>query len=178
MTHDELVRRACEWLAGENRAHAIVPELFTQAIGESPDVISWKVTRGIVSSTLIECKASRTDFKADFNKPFRRNPALGMGRYRWYFVPHGLVSPGEVPERWGLIWCLPRGIKKVKVAFPYTDDERNTLSETVLMVAALRRVCFPKPEFPPIHFVAGPAAPAVVKTNMGPCAPAFEEAFT
>lgn len=57
------------------------------------------------SSFLIETKISRADFKADAKKSFRQNG--GVGRYRYYACPEGLIKPEELPEKWGLIYVRP-----------------------------------------------------------------------
>lgn len=55
------------------------------------------------TSCIVECKCSRADFLADKKKVFRRNPQAGMGVYRYYLSPKGLISPDELPEKWGLL---------------------------------------------------------------------------
>ena len=56
------------------------------------------------SSFLIETKVSRSDFKAGMKKSFRVNPKEGVGKYRYYACPTGLIKPDELPEKWGLIY--------------------------------------------------------------------------
>ena len=73
------------------------------ASGETPDVIGWK---GRCRSVLIECKVSRADFLADREKPFRKDPSLGMGCERFYLTPAGLIRPAELPGKWGLLLPL------------------------------------------------------------------------
>lgn len=57
------------------------------------------------SSYLIETKVSRSDFLADAKKPFRKDPSQGIGDYRYYACPEGLIKPDELPEKWGLIYA-------------------------------------------------------------------------
>lgn len=54
-------------------------------------------------SYLIETKISRSDFLADAKKPFRQDATQGVGDYRYYACPEGLIKPDELPEKWGLI---------------------------------------------------------------------------
>lgn len=75
----------------------IASECVTSA-GDIPDVIGWRMGY----SYLIECKASRSDFFADRNKP-QRNNGTGMGNYRYYFTPKGLIAAEELPDGWGMI---------------------------------------------------------------------------
>ena len=93
---------------------------------EIPDAIGW-LRSGV--SILIECKASRGDFLSDADKPSRRvgkgggksgalvrpepsapepkiKPPIkteGLGSYRFYLAPLGLLHPDELPEGWGLL---------------------------------------------------------------------------
>lgn len=83
--------------------------------GENPDVFG--VRHGIhshgIGTFLLEAKISRADFLADRSKPHRLNPELGMGKYRYYICPTGLIKTEELPEKWGLIYVSEKGICKV-----------------------------------------------------------------
>jgi len=64
-------------------------------------------------SILIESKVSRSDFLADKKKPERQPGASGLGTYRFYICPVGLIDPKEVlPSGWGLLYS--DGTKVVK----------------------------------------------------------------
>lgn len=56
------------------------------------------------ASFLIETKISRSDFLADAKKEFRKSPDKGIGIYRYYACPAGLIKPDELPPKWGLIY--------------------------------------------------------------------------
>ncbi|AOJ79201.1 hypothetical protein WS86_00210 (plasmid) [Burkholderia savannae] len=75
---------------------------------EEGDVIAFRST----SSLLVEAKCSRSDFRADARKPERTNGGLGV--YRFYVCPAGLIHAEEVPERWGLWWVDGRKITQIK----------------------------------------------------------------
>ena len=60
-------------------------------------------------SFLIEAKVSRADFLADSKKEFRIKPETGVGKFRYYACPVGLISPEEIPEKWGLIYVPEKG---------------------------------------------------------------------
>ncbi len=98
--HAGLVTEGVRWLR-QLGARVVIPELkaATQA-GEIPDVIGWKSGYSI----LLECKMSRADFLADKKKYFREHPEKGMGNYRLYLCPEGLISPEELPKNWGLLY--------------------------------------------------------------------------
>ncbi len=96
MTHDDLIEIAAIWL--RKKCGIVITEMATS--GEEPDAIGWG-TGG--QSILIECKATRSDFMSDRKKLYRREPTLGIGCYRFYMAPKGLIDPEELPENWGLI---------------------------------------------------------------------------
>lgn len=128
MTHDELVTRAVLWLRKAKKCRVVVwrPNVLTY---EQPDAMGW--TAGAVSF-VAECKASRSDFLRDADKAFRRFPSLGMGVYRFYFTPPGLLKESDVPEGWGLAECLPKKVRVVRDAPAHV--ERNLRSEVAQLV--------------------------------------------
>lgn len=112
MTHEQLVARAVAWLRNARRCRVVVWERNTNC-WEQPDALGWNAQG---DSTLVECKASRADFFRDAAKPFRKNPTLGVGSYRFYMVASGLVAPNEVPDGWGLLECHGRAVRVAKAA--------------------------------------------------------------
>jgi hypothetical protein len=66
-----------------------------------------------VYSYVIETKISRQDFLNDCKKKCRNDD--GVGRFRYYACPKGLISIDELPEKWGLIY--------VDVENPKSDAE-------------------------------------------------------
>lgn len=54
------------------------------------------------SSVLIEVKMSISDFKADARKPHRQ-AGQGVGDFRYYMTPKGLLTIDMLPPKWGLI---------------------------------------------------------------------------
>lgn len=144
MTHAELVKIAERWLIGSRKCGAVITEMVTLGI-ETPDAIGFRDG----SSTLVECKASRSDFLADAKKLFRCNPWMGMGTYRFYLCPAGVITFQDLPEKWGLIWVNEKGKARMQVgpkgniwsaqeAFRF--DEKNHHAEQMLLVSALRRL--------------------------------------
>ena len=132
MTHAELVRHAAVWL---QRKHAVVITEMATGCGEEADAIGWS---GYSSSTLVECKASRSDFAADAKKIFRQFPAMGIGQHRYFMAPEGLLRPEEMPERWGLLAVKDCGGVRVALkATPFEDYCRHL--EIKILVSALRR---------------------------------------
>lgn len=134
MTHAELVRHAERWLRGTARCSVVFTEMRTYGY-EIPDAIGWKS----IHTFLIECKVSRADFHADRGKFFRsRNPEMGMGHYRYFMVPDGLVHPREVLPAWGLIYVTDRGrFQTLKKASRF--NIRNVESELDMCRSWIRR---------------------------------------
>jgi hypothetical protein len=143
--HDKLVQRAARWLKGTCGCSTVLTELraFT-ASGECPDAVGWRSNYSI----LVECKASRSDFLADKNKAFRSDPGRGIGTYRFYLCPPGVIEVEDLPEAWGLLYAESRQIARVAGprgnSWEYGDNKRfiqprNTDAEIAMLVSALRR---------------------------------------
>ncbi|HSM87568.1 MAG TPA: hypothetical protein VLT16_15535 [Candidatus Limnocylindrales bacterium] len=137
MTHAQLVRLAEHWLRSRYRCGIVLSEQ-SAASGETPDVIGWK---GKCRSVLVECKISRADFLADRDKPFRQDPALGMGCERFYLATRGLIEKHELPHGWGLLECKGREITIAhKPRRQSMRSEAGLMWEMNLLLASLRRV--------------------------------------
>ena len=137
MTHAHLVRLAEQWLRRRYRCGIVLSEQ-SAASGETPDVIAWK---GKCRSVLVECKISRTDFLADREKPFRKDPAQGMGCERFYLAPQGLIAASELPPHWGLLEVKGREVRMtVKPGRRSQRTEIGLMWEMNLILASLRRV--------------------------------------
>jgi hypothetical protein len=94
MTHDQLVDIGYRWVI--KRCGFAFKELKTIE-KEIPDVIGFRSE----GTFLLEAKATRKDFLSDKNKPFRKEG--GMGDWRFYIAPKGIIDPNELPDGWGLI---------------------------------------------------------------------------
>jgi hypothetical protein len=105
MTHDELCKLAVKWLrrpnsAGGHGCSVAVSECRSGFGGEIPDAIGFRANWNN-GSVVVEVKVSRSDFLADRNKPHRQQG--GMGTWRYYMAPTGVLKPEDLPERWGLL---------------------------------------------------------------------------
>lgn len=68
--------------------------------GENPDIFAFNGNRTIC----VEVKTSHADFVADKKKWYRRQEyQYKIGMYRYYLAPHGVISPEELPDGWGLL---------------------------------------------------------------------------
>lgn len=132
MTHSCLIELAAMWL--RKKCCVVITDMSTGSCSETPDAIGWHGRQ----STVIECKASRSDFRKDGQKPFRLSPKTGMGDFRYFMAPKGLIQQQELPEAWGLLEALGDGC--VRVAFEATKEECSKRHETFLLLSALRRV--------------------------------------
>jgi len=143
LSHAILVQIAYKWIL-KNGCGVAFREFRSYACnGEFPDVIGFS-SGG--HSTLIECKATRSDFLADRKKTFRTTPELGMGSYRFFCCPKGLIKESELPDGWGLIEINEQGIARA-VVHPWRHwqerenrNEKNWKAEHGLMYSALRRL--------------------------------------
>ncbi|GBQ90079.1 hypothetical protein GCM10007866_16160 [Gluconobacter albidus] len=122
--------------------------------GESPDAIGYRVSDMINGgSTIVECKVSRSDFLADRKKPHRQTG--GMGKWRYFMCPEGLISPDELPDKWGLLHVGARncvtplaGPAFIKPAWGSAYEnaladyahEHDTFRETLMLANLLHRL--------------------------------------
>ena len=102
MNHADLVSRATRWLRNTLHCRVVLSELVTAA-WETPDAVGWVGTTCIV----VECKTSRSDFRADAKKFFRQMPKHGVGDWRFYLTAPGLLDGLTLPDGWG--WYEVRG---------------------------------------------------------------------
>lgn len=110
-THSQLNAIAVRWLlrAASSKGascHVAFQEVSDTSGTERCD--AWGYSWGWRPfSVLVEVKVSRSDFLRDKHKPHRQQG--GVGTYRYYMCPEGLLTVEDMPERWGLIWVNSRG---------------------------------------------------------------------
>lgn len=146
-THAELVDRARKWL--RRKGCKVVLAEFVSMTQETPDAIGWRGTSG--ESYLIEVKVSRSDFLRDRKKAFRIEPGMGVGAYRYYMCPPGMIRVDELPAGWGLLYVhkktvtLEAGQDPQSTGWPdYTwrFNERNQQGEIRMLLSAINRMAF------------------------------------
>lgn len=133
MTHTECVEAAAQYIG--KRCPVTLPEFFSWN-AELPDVIGFNRDR----SLLVECKVSRSDFLSDKKKHFRIFPDQGMGDYRYYCCPKGMIKKEELPEGWGLLYVYPSGHVRQIVESQWHD--KNLKAEHYLLFYYARRANF------------------------------------
>ena len=104
-THNELVLIAAKWVKKSLKFPIVTTELKTTGSREIPDVLAFRSN----TSLIIECKTSLIDFKRDFKKPERINQDKGVGNYRLYLAPEGLIPINLIPKSWGFLEVSSRG---------------------------------------------------------------------
>jgi len=141
MNHAELVNRATRWLKNTIGCRVVLSELVAYTdTGETPDAIGW--VRGY--SILVECKATRPDFRADSKKRARATHMPALGHWRFYLTPPDLVRPGELQHGWGLYEVRGNSVYH-KYGTEYTNAGAAPLmsdlkSEVAMLVSALWRL--------------------------------------
>lgn len=114
MTHSELNDIARRWLLRPESARGPGCKIALNevgAVGDTELADAWGYRWGWQGgSVLVESKVSRSDFLRDKHKPHRRQePGVGLGDFRYYICPEGLINIDDLPDRWGLLWVNKRG---------------------------------------------------------------------
>lgn len=104
--HKTLCQKGVRWFKSKGFAMA-AHGISTHWTKEKPDVVGFRSN----CSAVIECKTSRGDFLADAKKPFRSDG--GIGTYRFYLCPTGLIVPEELPAGWGLLYFDGKKVQEV-----------------------------------------------------------------
>lgn len=103
---------------------------------EIPDVIAFRSS----ASALIEVKVSRGDFLKDKKKAFR--DFGGIGTYRFYLCPEGMITVDELPYGWGLLYekdgkiiDVHRPSGNLWVGYHFKDDDWDGFKHEVNLEA-------------------------------------------
>lgn len=141
MTHAEMCKLAVGWLKrpqsrGGHGCKVAIDECRTGFGGEIPDAIGFSYigstgVGGTDGTVLVEVKVSRSDFLADKAKPHRVEG--GVGNWRYFMTPQGLIAPEELPPKWGLIEVTPRGHIKTRVGV-YSDTNTSFRKERAALM--------------------------------------------
>ena len=127
-THNDLILLGFRHL---NRDSFLIGSEFGTKT-ERPDIFAYSRKR---KTTVVEVKISRADFQADLRKPHRHQPG-GLGNFRFYLAPFGLLDPDELPDGWGLM-AVKRGrvyrIKESKEFESNTGDEMWLIAKMLMM---------------------------------------------
>ena len=132
--HSELVERARLWLMNRQRCELVVTEISLTGLNE-PDAIGWRQGH----STLIECKASRSDFRADRWKVSRRFEERAVGQERYYLTPKGLLTAEEVGT-WGLLELHGNRIFTVKESDTFTANKEQEIRFIISIIQRSEKI--------------------------------------
>jgi hypothetical protein len=140
LTHADLVARAERWLRNTKKCGVVLTE-FASSSSEIPDATGWQT--GGRFSFLVECKISLSDFYGDRKKPGRtpKNGHRGIGRYRYYMAPRGVLTADLVRKhrpKWGLLEVGPRVVRVKLKAEPFSLE--TAWRELPLLYSYVRRV--------------------------------------
>ncbi|QZI90544.1 hypothetical protein MYOV003v1_p0220 [Vibrio phage 207E48.1] len=114
LTHDYLNELTAKWCVNNMNAGLVFVEHKTATSREIPDVLMFR--DGGRTTVCFEIKATRSDFLSDKNKPHRINPEQGVGDYRLYVAPVGVIKKSDLPPKWGLLEVTASGrFKKTHV---------------------------------------------------------------
>ena len=94
--HEKLCQKGVMWLK-RNGFTVAAMNVWAAGSRERVDCVGYRQQCAV----LIEAKISRADFLADKNKPERVSG--GIGTYRFYLTPPGLLTAQDLPSGWGLL---------------------------------------------------------------------------
>lgn len=146
-THADLVLRAKGWLRRQGCKTVFGELTCVTYTGEIPDSIGWH--GGLNATVLIECKTSRSDFLADRKKRFRQEPHNGMGSFRYFMCPPGVIRAEDLPERWGLLYCHGRSVRMeagrelgryIEGDDPWRFPAKNDRGEVSMLLSVMNRI--------------------------------------
>jgi hypothetical protein len=123
LSHADLVRVACRWLAKTKRCPLVFAEAGKNVGVEEPDALGFAGLGTL--AYVVECKVSRADFLADGKK---RHRATGMGSHRWFLAPMGLIATDEIPAGWGLLVVTDGAVHEI-LAAPRRFEGRDLMAE-------------------------------------------------
>ena len=135
-SHRDLCFKASKYLRNKgiqpfHKSQYVICEL--ERVGESPDAFGF----GGSSTQLIEVKVSRSDFLSDKKKYWRKYPEHGIGKFRSYLCPEGMIKEKDLPKYWGLLWVDEKG-RITEIVKPEAQP-CNHIQELNLIVSILRR---------------------------------------
>jgi len=104
--HEALCAKGVTWLK-RNGFSVAAMNVWAYGSRERVDCIGYRHQ----CSALIEVKVSRSDFLADKKKPERQSG--GVGTYRFYLAPTGILDIVDLPAGWGLLEFTGKSVKMV-----------------------------------------------------------------
>lgn len=140
--HIDLIHYGSKWLNknGHENCSIVVSEQRCAGHSEICDIIGFNHQH----SVMIEVKVSRSDFFKDSKKPHRSE--LGIGNFRFYLCTPDIISPNEVPDKWGLLYYVNGKIEVIVNPFHGNINskspnkfESNFKAERAILYSAYRK---------------------------------------
>ncbi len=127
MTHALLVKKAATYLRSIG-CKVVLTERTTGK--EFHDAIGWKPSwRGFPISYVIECKVSKSDFRADKRKASRKSYEVRPAQHCFYLAPAGLLTSASMPDGWGLLELLAPHRAVTMQRFPRSGDHDDRTAD-------------------------------------------------
>lgn len=104
--HDIQSAQGAKWMKRQGFA-VVATEVVALGCQEIADVVGFRST----CSMILESKVSREDFLRDLKKPHRHEGGLGL--YRFFICPPGVILESDLPPRWGLLYYRGKMIEEV-----------------------------------------------------------------
>lgn len=136
--HYELCCKAATWIRqprNREKWHNQYQLSVVELVCTGKELTDVYATNGEISC-IIEAKTSHQDFEVDGAKYTRLRPDEGLGDFRYYLCPEGLIKENELPPYWGLLYYKDGKIVKVKSAIQQSCDKR---AELFVMLSIMRR---------------------------------------
>lgn len=109
--HNALCEYMAEYCRKKMNAGIVFVEHKTCLTNQIPDVLMFRPN----CTVELEIKVQRGDFLQDKKKPHRADPSLGVGDYRFYVAPKGMIKVKELPKNWGLLEVSGKRVYKTHV---------------------------------------------------------------
>lgn len=113
LSHAELNQIAKRWLLRSQSGKGPgcnIAFVEVGALNDTERADAWGYRWGVDGgSVLVEVKTSRSDFLRDKFKPHRQLGIGGLGDFRYYLSPEGIITLDDLPDGWGLLWVNKRG---------------------------------------------------------------------
>lgn len=124
--HYELCCKAATWIRqpmNNERWHSPYQLSTVELVCTGKELADVYATNGEISC-VIEVKTSHKDYEVDGCKYTRFKPDEGLGDFRYYLCPAGMISENELPPFWGLLYYDNGKISKVRSAIQQPSDKR------------------------------------------------------
>lgn len=136
LRHEELLKTAAKFIKNKALTHfgksTYVVCNYNDGM-EPIDVFGF----GGGCTQIIKVITTRMELNLDLERAYRKCPKYGVGEFRSYLCPNGLLNKEDIPKNWGLLWCDNKG-KIIEILNPQKQEE-NKAQEAKIIKSLLRR---------------------------------------